>query len=126
MANLENDDDCKRIVDEHIKEYGRIDVLVNNASKQITCKSIADIEPENVRSTFHSNITGASVSGISQLYSLIISLGMIILTKFAMPHMKRGGTIVNSTSVTCYKGSDKFLDYSATKSVALRISVDAC
>ena len=58
VANLENDDDCKRIVDEHVKKFGRIDVLVNNASKQITCKNIADIEPENVRSTFHSNITG--------------------------------------------------------------------
>ena len=68
----------------------------------------------------------ARASETSQLNLLIIAPGMIILTKFAMPHMKRGGTIVNSTSVTCYKGSDKFLDYSATKSVALRISVDAC
>lgn len=92
-ANLMKDEDCKRIVDEHVKKYGRIDVLINNASKQIQCKDLADIEPDNVRSTFHSNI-----------------VGMIVLTKFALPHIKRGGTIVNSASVTAYKGSAGMLD----------------
>lgn len=106
------DEDCKRVVDEHVKKYGRIDVLVNNASKQIQCPDLgglppipticssvaencvpADIEPDNVRSTFKSNI-----------------VGMIVLTKFALPHMKRGGTIVNSASVTAYKGSAGMLD----------------
>lgn len=53
----------------------------------------ADIEPDNVRSTFKSNI-----------------VAMIVLTKFALPHMRRGSTIVNSASVTAYKGSAGMLD----------------
>jgi len=97
-ADLMKDSECKRLVDEHVQKFGRIDVLVNNASKQIQCKDIADIEPDNVRSTFHSNI-----------------VAMIVLTKFAVPHMQRGSTIVNSTSVTAKKGSAGMLDYSATK-----------
>ncbi|KAK9894222.1 NAD(P)-binding protein [Cystobasidium minutum MCA 4210] len=97
-ADLMEDANCKKVVDEHVKKYGRIDVLVNNASKQIQCKDLADIEPDNVRSTFKSNI-----------------VAMIVLTKFALPHMRRGSTIVNSASVTAYKGSAGMLDYSATK-----------
>lgn len=54
---------------------------------------LEDIDPDNVRSTFNSNI-----------------VGMIVLTKFALAHMKRGSTIVNSTSVTAYKGSAGMLD----------------
>ncbi|KAJ7716396.1 hypothetical protein DFH07DRAFT_1068392 [Mycena maculata] len=97
-ANLMNDDECKKIIDKHVAKFGRIDVLVNNASKQIQCPDLAEINLDNVRSTFNSNI-----------------VGMIALTKFALPHMKRGCTIVNSSSVTAYKGSAGMLDYSATK-----------
>ncbi|KAJ7478653.1 hypothetical protein B0H11DRAFT_2028147 [Mycena galericulata] len=97
-ANVMNDADCKHIIDQHVAKFGRIDVLINNASKQIQCPDLADIILDNVRSTFHSNI-----------------VGMIALTKFALPHMKRGCTIVNSSSVTGYKGSPAMVDYSATK-----------
>jgi len=97
-ANLMNDAECKHIVDQHVAKFGRVDVLINNASKQIQCPDLAEIDLDNVRSTFHSNI-----------------VGMIALTKFALPYMKRGCTIVNSSSVTAYKGSSAMVDYSATK-----------
>ncbi|WWC88755.1 uncharacterized protein L201_003668 [Kwoniella dendrophila CBS 6074] len=88
----------KSIIEEHIKEYGKLDILVNNASKQIMCKDLADIDLENVESTFRSNI-----------------MGMFALTKFALPHLKRGASIINSSSVTAFKGSPAMMDYSSTK-----------
>jgi len=97
-GDLREDANCKAVVDKHLEKYKTLDVLINNASKQIQVPDIADIEPDNVRSTFHSNI-----------------VAMIVLTKYAIPHMKRGSSIVNSTSVTAYKGSAAMLDYSATK-----------
>ncbi|WVQ65865.1 uncharacterized protein L199_004043 [Kwoniella botswanensis] len=96
--DLMDEANAKKIVEEHIKEYGKLDILVNNASKQIMVKDLADIELENVESTFRSNI-----------------LGMFALTKFALPHLKRGASIINSSSVTAFKGSPSMMDYSSTK-----------
>ncbi|GAA5955003.1 hypothetical protein JCM8115_005595 [Rhodotorula mucilaginosa] len=87
-----------KLVAEHMKEYGALDILVNNASKQIQCKDLADIDMKNVESTFQSNI-----------------IAYIGLAKAALPHMKRGDVIINTTSVTAEKGSAGMLDYSATK-----------
>ncbi|GAA6015070.1 hypothetical protein JCM10207_008719 [Rhodosporidiobolus poonsookiae] len=87
-----------KLVDEHIKAYGYLDILVNNASKQIQCKDIADIDMNNVESTFKSNI-----------------IQYIGVTKHAVKHMKYGDSIINTTSVTTYKGSAAMVDYSATK-----------
>ncbi|POY71634.1 hypothetical protein BMF94_5328 [Rhodotorula taiwanensis] len=86
------------LVAAHIKEYGALDILVNNASKQIQCKDLAEIDMSNVESTFQSNI-----------------VAYIGLAKAALPHLKRGDCIINTTSVTAYKGSAGMLDYSATK-----------
>ncbi|ORX40166.1 putative oxidoreductase [Kockovaella imperatae] len=91
-------ENCKSVVDKHIEAYGKLDILVNNASKQIMEKDLADIDLENVESTFRSNI-----------------LGMFALTKFALPHLKRGSSIINSSSVTAFKGSAAMTDYSSTK-----------
>lgn len=54
--DLMDSSNVKTVVEKHMQEYGRLDILVNNASKQIMCKDIADIELENVESTFRSNI----------------------------------------------------------------------
>ncbi|GAA5867077.1 hypothetical protein JCM3774_004382 [Rhodotorula dairenensis] len=97
-GNLETQEFREKLVDAHIKEYGALDILVNNASKQIQCKDLADIDMKNVESTFQSNI-----------------IAYIGLSKAALPHMKRGDCIINTTSVTAYKGSAGMLDYSATK-----------
>ncbi|WVQ96864.1 hypothetical protein IAU59_003971 [Kwoniella sp. CBS 9459] len=96
--DLMKEEDVKAIIDAHIKEHGKLDILVNNASKQIMCKDLADIELTNVESTFRSNI-----------------LGMFALTKYALPHLKRGSSIINSSSVTAFKGSPAMMDYSSTK-----------
>ncbi|KAF8471892.1 oxidoreductase [Kalaharituber pfeilii] len=89
---------CKTAVDKHVEKYGRIDVLVNNASKQMMCKDFAEIDLDNVESTFRSNI-----------------LQMFAITKFAIPHMKKGSSIINTTSVVAFRGSSSLIDYAATK-----------
>ncbi|KAI5453757.1 hypothetical protein NCC49_005570 [Naganishia albida] len=97
--------DSERVVKEHMDKYGKLNVLVNNASKQIMCEKIEDIKLEDVESTFQSNI-----------------VAMIAIAKFAVPHMKRGSTIVNSSSVTAFKGSPAMLDYSSTKGAILTMT----
>ncbi|WVF69364.1 hypothetical protein IAT40_004140 [Kwoniella sp. CBS 6097] len=97
-ADLMKEEEVKRIVETHIKEHGKLDILVNNASKQIMSQDLAEIDLKNVESTFRSNI-----------------LGMFALTKYSLPHLKRGSSIINSSSVTAFKGSPAMTDYSSTK-----------
>ncbi|HEY2650251.1 MAG TPA: SDR family oxidoreductase [Puia sp.] len=95
IASREFCDNMVRIV---VDEYGRIDVLVNNAGLQYTSKSITDITDEHLEETFAVNI-----------------LSMFRITRAALPHMKEGSCIINTTSITAYEGSPELLDYSATK-----------
>jgi len=89
---------AKKVVSSHLERFGKLDILVNNASKQIFSSGIAELKDENILTTFHSNI-----------------FQMMYLTREAVPHMKRGAAIVNTTSVVAYKGSPGLVDYSATK-----------
>jgi len=89
---------CKEAVQKHVDEYGVIHVLVNNASKQIMCDDFAEIDLDNVESTFRSNI-----------------LQMFAVTKFALPHMKKGASIINTTSTVAFRGTSSLVDYAATK-----------
>ena len=91
-------DFCDKVVRETLSTLGRIDVLVNNAGEQHPQKRLEDITEEQWERTFRTNI-----------------FGMFQLTKAALPHMKAGATIINSTSVTAYKGNPILLDYSASK-----------
>jgi NADP-dependent 3-hydroxy acid dehydrogenase YdfG len=68
---------CKEAVQKHVDAFGTIHVLVNNASKQMMCEDFAEINLDNVESTFRSNI-----------------LQMFAMTKFALPHMNKGGSYV--------------------------------
>lgn len=86
------------IVDQTMKEFGRIDIVVNNAGEQHPDKDITDITEDQLRRTFQTNI-----------------FGMFFLVQAARPHLKRGAAIVNCTSVTMYQGSKELLDYSSTK-----------
>jgi NAD(P)-dependent dehydrogenase (short-subunit alcohol dehydrogenase family) len=93
---------CEKIVNATIKQYGRIDILVNNAATQTEQKSLTDISDEQLYETFETNI-----------------ISMFRITKFALPNMKKGSCIINTTSVTAYRGSPSLIDYSATKGAIL-------
>lgn len=74
-GNLMDNETCKKAVQKHVDEFGKIDVLVNNAAKQIMCEDFKDIDLENVESTFRSNI-----------------LQIFAMTKYALHHMEKGGS----------------------------------
>jgi NAD(P)-dependent dehydrogenase (short-subunit alcohol dehydrogenase family) len=97
-GDLRKEDFCKQAIDKAVKEFGRIDVLINNAGMQVEADSLEDITTENMIKTFETNI-----------------FSMFWITKAALPHMKKGSAIVNTTSVTAYRGNPKLIDYSATK-----------
>lgn len=89
---------CQSVVSRTVADLGRLDVLVNNAAEQHPRESIEDITAQQLERTFRTNI-----------------FAMFYMTKAAMPHLKEGSAIVNTTSVTAFKGSPQLLDYSATK-----------
>jgi NAD(P)-dependent dehydrogenase (short-subunit alcohol dehydrogenase family) len=89
---------CIKIVSQAIKEFGRLDILVNNAATQTEQKSLTDITTEQLYETFETNI-----------------FPMFWITKAALPHLKKGSCIINTSSVTAYRGSAELIDYSATK-----------
>jgi NAD(P)-dependent dehydrogenase (short-subunit alcohol dehydrogenase family) len=89
---------CQSAVNQTVKAYGKLDILINNAAEQHPQESIEQITTEQLERTFRTNI-----------------FSMFYLTKAALPHLKEGSAIINSTSVTAYKGSQQLLDYSATK-----------
>ncbi len=89
---------CKNAVEKTVSELGGIDILINNAGTQVPCENIEDLEEENIRKTFNSNI-----------------IGMILLTKMVFPYLKQGSSVINTTSAVAYLGHEELLDYSATK-----------
>jgi NAD(P)-dependent dehydrogenase (short-subunit alcohol dehydrogenase family) len=89
---------CRQLVEQTVKHYGRIDILVNNAGTQHHTESIEDIKTEDLIKTFQVNV-----------------FAMIWITQSAVPHMPKGSSIINTTSVTAYQGHGQLLDYSATK-----------
>jgi NAD(P)-dependent dehydrogenase (short-subunit alcohol dehydrogenase family) len=89
---------CQRAVEQTIKEFEHLDILVNNAAEQHPQKRIEDISAEQLERTFRTNI-----------------FSYFFMTQAAMKHLKKGSAIINTTSVTAYRGSPGLLDYSATK-----------
>jgi NAD(P)-dependent dehydrogenase (short-subunit alcohol dehydrogenase family) len=89
---------CQQVVQQTVKELGHLDILVNNAAEQHPQESIENISAEQLERTFRTNI-----------------FSMFFLTKAALPNLKEGSAIINTTSVTAYKGNPQLLDYSSTK-----------
>jgi NAD(P)-dependent dehydrogenase (short-subunit alcohol dehydrogenase family) len=97
-GDLGDEAHCLSVVEHAVREFGRLDILVNNAGEQHPQKSIEDITAEQLERTFRTNV-----------------FAYFFLTKAAVRHLKKGGAIVNTASVTAYAGSPELLDYSATK-----------
>lgn len=89
---------CDQAVAEVVERFGRLDVLVNNAAFQEHASSLEDIDDERMHETLDTNIGG-----------------YLRMARAASPHLKAGSCIINTGSVTGLKGSEKLIDYSATK-----------
>jgi NAD(P)-dependent dehydrogenase (short-subunit alcohol dehydrogenase family) len=89
---------CRDAVARCVEELGGLDVLVNNAAEQHPVESIEEITAEQLERTFRTNI-----------------YGYFFVTKAALPYLKKGAAIINTTSVTAYKGHKELLDYASTK-----------
>lgn len=89
---------CLQVIERAIHEFQHLDVLINNAAVQYPQKDIQDITAEQLEKTFRTNI-----------------FSFFFMVKAALPHLKEGSAIINTTSVTAYRGSPSLLDYSSTK-----------
>ncbi len=89
---------CQRIIEQAKNEFGQIDILVNNAAFQMSHKGIEDLPSDEIEKTFRTNI-----------------FAMFYLCKAALPHMKAGGAIINTTSIQAYNPTPALLAYAMTK-----------
>ena len=93
---------AREAVEKTVKAFGRLDVVILNASEQHVQTKLEDISEEQLTKTFRSNIFSA-----------------VFVAKAAMPHLKEGASIIVTTSITAFRGSAKLIDYSATKGAQL-------
>lgn len=89
---------CQNLVDKTLETYGSLDILINNAAEQHPQESILDISNEQLEQTFRTNI-----------------FSMFYMVKAALPHMKSGSSIINTSSITMYEGNPGLVDYASTK-----------
>lgn len=97
-GDIGDDQFAKKAVQQTVNELGKLDIVVNNAAEQHPQQKLEDITKEQLERTFRTNI-----------------FGMFFLTQAALPHLKKGSAIVNTTSITAYAGNKALIDYSSTK-----------
>lgn len=97
-SDISNEENCNEIIEKVIRKWGKLDILVNNAAVQFPQKEVEDISADQMKQTFETNI-------FSNFY----------LVKAALPHLKKGSSIINTASVVAYRGNPLLLDYSSTK-----------
>ena len=97
-GDVGQEDFCRKAVEQTMKEFGKLDILINNAAEQHPQESIEKITGKQLERTFRTNI-----------------FSFFFMAKAATKHLKEGAVIINTTSVTAYKGSAHLLDYSSTK-----------
>ena len=101
-GDIGNEAHCQQIVERAIQEFGKLDILVNNAAYQLTIESIQDVTEEMLERTYRTNI-----------------YAMFFLSKAALSQMQPGSTIINTTSIQAYQPSPTLLPYSTTKGAIL-------
>ena len=89
---------CKYVVEQTLRVFGKLDIVVNNAARQYPQDNLEDISEEQLIRTFGTNI-----------------FSYFFITQAALPHLKKGACIINSSSVTAYRGSHHLIDYASTK-----------
>lgn len=89
---------CRALVERVVRDFGKLDVLVNNAAYQMSQERLEDVTDEQIERTFRTNI-----------------FGYLYMARAALPHLKAGGVIINTGSVTAFDGHPQLLDYAATK-----------
>jgi NAD(P)-dependent dehydrogenase (short-subunit alcohol dehydrogenase family) len=89
---------CKQAVKQTIDQFGKLDIVVNNAAEQHPQKSLLNITSQQLEKTFRTNV-----------------FGYFYLTKAALPYLQKGSAIINTASITAYEGNEQLIDYSATK-----------
>ena len=97
-GDLGKENHCKKVIETAIKNHKKIDIIVNNAGLHWEAESIEDISTDQLTKTFHNNF-------FSYFWT----------TKYAMPYLEIGASIINTTSVTAYRGSPQLIDYASTK-----------
>ncbi len=101
-GDLKEEKFCKNCVKKTVSKFGKLDILVNNAAMQFPKNSLKEISTKQLQKTFETNI-----------------YPYFYVTKAALEHMKKDSVIINTTSVTAFRGSDHLLDYSSTKGAIL-------
>lgn len=101
-GDISDEDFCKKLVEQTVKELGGLDILANVAGKQISKQDIADITTEQFDQTFKTNI-----------------YGMFWLCKYAIPHLPPGSSIINTASIQSYQPSPDLIDYASTKAATV-------
>lgn len=96
---------CGKLIKEAVRELGGLDILVNNAARQVAQQSILDISTAQFDETFKTNVYAT-----------------FWITKAAIPHMKPGSSIINTTSVVAYEPPEIIIDYAATKAAIMNLT----
>ena len=104
-GDVGDEDFCEAVVEATVEQFGRLDILVNNAAEQHETDDMRNIDAAQVERTFRTNI-----------------FSMFFMVKHALRHMPKGGTIINTTSVTAYQGHKTLIDYSATKGAIVTLT----